>query len=91
MRLNILNEYEVCINYFNDTRWEKNGYINYRTYANKIGHLINSDNEYEIRKIFYKLVKLNFIEKTDEKRKYLYKYNNPYFARFPPVIILDFN
>ena len=23
MRLNILNEYEVCINYFNDTRWEK--------------------------------------------------------------------
>ena len=91
MRLNVLNDYEICINYFNDTRWERNGYINYRTYANKISHLINNDNEYEIRKIFYKIVKLQFIQKTTEKRKYLYKYNNPYHERFPPVITLDFS
>ena len=91
MKLSILNDYEIMINYFNKLRWERFGYTNYRTFANKIGYKLNTKNEYEIRKTFYILVKQNFIEKTKQKGKYLYKYNNPYYERFERIIVLDFS
>lgn len=83
MRLSMINEYEIVINDFNKNRWERYGYINYRTYANRIGHELRTKNEYQIRKVFYTLIKLGFIEKTKIPRRYLYKYNNPYHDRYP--------
>ena len=91
MKLSMINDYEIVINYLLSRRWEKCGYLNYRTYANRIKYETKENNEYVIRKIFGILVKLNYIEKVKAKSKYLYKFNNPYFARFDKIIILYFD
>jgi len=81
--LSIINDYEQVICYFNLHQYQQFGYINYRRYADVIQFVLKLETDYQIRKIFYMLIKLGYVEKIDQSksRRYLYKYNNPEHER----------
>tara|TARA_R110000824_G_scaffold42883_4_gene125658 strand:+ start:9188 stop:9451 length:264 start_codon:yes stop_codon:yes gene_type:complete len=72
----MINNYEIMINFFNKNKWEQFGYVNFRTFANRIEYELKIKNDYQIRKIFILLKKLGYIVKINIPRKYLYRYDN---------------
>lgn len=91
MRVSAVNDYEILINYFNNTHWEKFGYINFRTFANTIAYQLNTDNDYIIRKSFNTLMKLGFIERINIPKRYVYRYYNPEVEMNPKTYIIHFD
>ena len=91
MKLSMINDYEVASNHFIKYKWNKFGYMNFRTFANAIKYHLNEKNEYNIRKIFNNLLSLRYIEKIKIPNKYIYKFNNPYDNPYEKKIIITFD
>lgn len=94
VRLSMINDYEVMINYFIKHRWEKYGYLSYRVYALRIKtELDNShDNpDYRARLVFNSLKTLGFIEKVNIHNRYIYRFNNPEHELQRKNIVLNFD
>ena len=75
---NMINDYEIIINYFIDNNFEMNQYNNFKFYAFYIKLIFKTKNKYDIRKIFFILVELGYFKKIDKPRTYKYKFFNPY-------------
>jgi len=84
IRLSMINDYEIVLNYFIKHRWERYGYLSYRVYALRIRHELNlgkENKDYKSRIIFNSLKTLGFIEKVNIYNRYIYRFNNPEYPR----------
>jgi hypothetical protein len=91
MRISAINDYEIVLNDFIKNRWDKFGYLNYRTFARRIIILIKNDNEYRVRKVFNTLIQLGYILRINKPKKYLYKCYNPDIDNAPKKFIIHFD
>ncbi len=76
--INMINDYEVIINYFINENFEFNQYQTYRFFYHYIKKKFKYKSKYEIKKIFFYLLELGYLKKIDKPKKYSYKFINPY-------------